>query len=400
MPKLSKHFIETVVECPVRGQSFYPDSTLPGFWLRVTPRHKFYVVKWQQNGIKFSVTLGSYDSLPPELARQIAAKILFACEKPFDADEPSVETPVTLGRVFEKYMSVRPLRLSTGRLYRETVSRCLDDWKDLPIANITKNMVESRHRDLCHTTRTGSQGKGQANLAMKLLRALCNFAADYYETVDAQPVLLANPVKRLSQNKSWYRLPPRQTIIPDHKLGDWCKAVMSLKNRTAADYLLLTLLTGLRRNEAATLRWCDVDFEERILTVRSEISKNHREHKLPLSSFVLQLLQRRQAENERSQYVFPGRGGKGYVVGFKAVINEVRAKSKCKFVIHDLRRTFLTMAERLDVPHYTLKKLANHVQSSDVTAGYMVIDVEKLRMHICRINDQFLALLYPDLVDK
>lgn len=60
--------------------------------------------------------------------------------------------------------------------------------------------------------------------------------------------------------------------------------------------------------------------------------------------------------------------------------------------IHDLRRNFLTAAERLDVPHYALRKLANHVSASDVTAGYLVVDVERLRGFMDKISQHFLCL--------
>ena len=131
---------------------------------------------------------------------------------------------------------------------------------------------------------------------MRILRALLNFASDQYE-IDGEPALAVNPVQRLSRNKSWYRIQPRQGVIPDHKLSAWYQAVMALENGTIRDYFLLLLFTGLRRNEAAKLKWSDVDLEGRMLIVRSENSKNHREHRLPLSDFLHALLARKQKGN-------------------------------------------------------------------------------------------------------
>ena len=64
-----------------------------------------------------------------------------------------------------------------------------------------------------------------------------------------------------------------------------------------------------------------------------------------------------------------------------------------KFTPHDLRRTFLTTAEMLEVPHYALKKLANHVSRQDVTSGYIVVTVERIRIYMDRISDHFLKVL-------
>lgn len=56
------------------------------------------------------------------------------------------------------------------------------------------------------------------------------------------------------------------------------------------------------------------------------------------------------------------------------------------FSMHDLRRSFSTFAEGLDVGHYALKRLLNH-RVKDLTGGYVQIDVERLREPMQRIED-------------
>ena len=74
-------------------------------------------------------------------------------------------------------------------------------------------------------------------------------------------------------------------------------------------------------------------------------------------------------------------------------MKRVRAKSGIIFKLHDLRRTLLTMGEKLDVPPYALKRLVNHSVSNDMTGRYLVLDIERLRSHMCRISDAFVDLL-------
>ena len=74
-------------------------------------------------------------------------------------------------------------------------------------------------------------------------------------------------------------------------------------------------------------------------------------------------------------------------------MRRVRAKSGIVFTFHDLRRTFLTMGEKLDVPPYALKRLVNHSVSNDMTGRYLVLDIERLRSHMSRITNSFLDLL-------
>ena len=57
------------------------------------------------------------------------------------------------------------------------------------------------------------------------------------------------------------------------------------------------------------------------------------------------------------------------------------------FTVHDLRRTFIIIAESLDTPAYALKRLLNHKMTNDVTAGYIVADVERLRKPMQQITD-------------
>ena len=117
--------------------------------------------------------------------------------------------------------------------------------------------------------------------------------------------------------------------------------------------------------------------------------KNHEPLNLPLSSFLLRILNERYklAVNE---YVFPGKDGKGYLIEPRKGMQKVIEQSGIGFIIHDLRRTFITIAESLDISLHAIKRLVNHKISRDVTAGYIVSDIERLREPMQRITDKLL----------
>ena len=209
-----------------------------------------------------------------------------------------------------------------------------------------------------------------------------------------------NPVKRLSNNRRWYPHRRRQSIIPDHKLSAWYAAVMELRHQKVKDYLMLLLLTGLRRTEGATLRWEDIDFQSKVLTVRAELAKNGNEHRLPLSDYLYEMLHRRYLNRGDSEFVFPGQGGKHHMVDSDHVIEGVAIKADCPFILHDIRRTFLTLAERLSLPYVVLKKLANHSGRNDTTFGYIVVDVERLREPMQMITNEFLRLCKKEFQEE
>jgi integrase len=395
MPKLTKLFVSNV-KLPDKGQILYRDTAVVGLALRVTPAGcKSYVVEGRANGVFRRITLGRENQMTPTAARKKAQKLLATMAS---GKDPIVEKTkkkirgVTLQEVLEHYLTVRNIRPNTRKAYRNMVPRCLGDWFDKPVMAITREMVEERHRDLRKTTRQGTSGEAQANQIMRILGTLLNFAAANYE-IDGRPIILVNPVKRLSYNRQWYPDRRRQTIIPDHKLAEWYDAVISLRHKKIRDYLLLLLFTGLRRIEGASLRWEDLDFQSKVITIRAEIAKNKKEHRLPMSDFLEALLTKRHLEKkDSSEFVFPGRGACGHIVDSDHVYAGVAKKAGCPFTLHDLRRTFLTMAERLDLSYVVLKKLANHSGRNDTTFGYVIVDIERLREPMQRITNELLRL--------
>lgn len=401
MPKLTKSFVKGI-SFPERGQIIIRDDQLPGFGLRMTPGSKTYIVEARVNGVARRLTLGKDGVLTPATARKKARRMqamMAAGKDPTLEKQRKKTVSVTLQDVLDHYLSVRNLRPNTVRAYRFMIPRCLGDWLDLPIVSITRDMVEQRHISLRKTTKQGTSGEAQANTVMHLLGTLINFAAANYE-IDGKPIILINPITRLSNNRRWYQERRRQTILTDHKLHDWYKAVVALRHETVRDYLLLLLFTGLRRNEAATLRWSDIDLESKVLTVRAEIAKNGVEHRLPLSDFLMELLVARLSEKGESEYVFPGRGKKHHLVDSDHVIGGVAKQADCPFMIHDLRRTFLTIAERLALSYVVLKKLANHSGKNDTTFGYVVVEVERLREPMQMITNELLRLCNPSNGDQ
>lgn len=81
------------------------------------------------------------------------------------------------------------------------------------------------------------------------------------------------------------------------------------------------------------------------------------------------------------------RGRSGHICEPRKYINTMTEATGIAFTLHDLRRTFITVAESLDIPAYALKRLLNHKMSNDVTAGYIITDAERLRIPMQRITD-------------
>jgi integrase len=397
--KLTKTSVDQLAPTPPH-QRLVRDSELRGFALRITPAGvKAFILEKRIQGRVRRVTIGRYGELTVAQARNRAQQLLGEIalgEDPVANRKRARATSVTLDEAYRDFLEARQLRRTTRADYDRAIHVGLEDWKRRPLHTITGNMVIQRHQALAKTR--GEQG---ANNYMRVLRAIYAFAIDRYDDGTGRPIISHNPVLILSRTRAWFRVDRRRTLVKPHELPGWTKAVESLRDAThvramgdtVADFLLLLLFTGLRRREASTLRWRDVDFAGHALTVSQ--TKSHRPHTLPFGPFVHSLLTRRLGA-QQNEFVFPGWRGIGHLIEPKRQIKQVVDGSGVPFSAHDLRRTFLTIADALNLSPYTIKRLANHSTRGDVTAGYIMSDVERLREPMEKIERYLVSAMGID----
>lgn len=383
--RFTKAFL-SALEPPPRGRAYWHDTAAPGLLVQVTSTGAVsFAVQRRVNGRPVRVTLGRFPPMTIESARRLAHERLARMAEGVDPNAAKREAKaraITLSEVLGDYLNARKLKPKTKALYRwliEDKAGAFADWKARPLATITRDQVERRHRQLVE------RSPGVANLASTVLSALFNFAAGRYEHA-GRPLISDNPVKRLATVGAWCDLPRRQGYIPPAKLGAWWRATEPL-DPTPRDLLRLLLLTGLRKNEAASLRWEHIDLIGGTLHVPE--TKNRRPLTLPLSDWLRAMLAARLSDAERtgSPFVFPGATGRGHFVSVLPACHKVAEAAEVPRMAHDLRRTFVTVAESLDVPAYSLKALLNHHVDSDMTQGYIQINVERLRAPMQQIAD-------------
>ncbi len=376
--KISKSVVDTL-PIPAKGYALVWDSELKGFGVRVTDKGiKSFILQRRINGKDCRMTLGRYGAVTVEQARKdakVKAGLIASGGDPVAEKRRKKAAQVTLRQALDDYfVSRKTLAPKTVHDMEATLEWGCPIWLTLPAARITRNMVERRHREL------GEKGHGAANKWGRYLRALLNFTASKYTDAEGQPILTDNPVKVLSATRAWYRIERRQSVIQPHQIAAWWDAVTRLRNTTHRDYFLTLLLTGLRKEEARTLQWADVDFQARTLTVHG--TKNHSSHTLPMGPYLASLLS---ARERLGPLVFTSTHGQ--IGNLRYSLEGIAKASGIKFMIHDLRRTFATLAESLDIPSYALKRLMNHKTQGDVTGGYLVITTERLRAPMEKIED-------------
>ncbi len=381
---------------PASGQSFLRDSHLSGFGVRITYQGaKSFIVEKRINGRVRRMTLGRFGELTVEQARREAQKLLGKVAQgtdPIAEKQKARMLSISLSKAFDEFkISRKNLRPKTLYNYGRIFEVAFLDWHTKTLNDISKAMVAKKHRDLGEI-----RGEAYANHSMRFLRSLLNFSKATYEDSNGHSILIENPVSILTNTRSWYREKRKQTVIKPHQLPGWFKAVSELKNPECidssfviADYLIFLLFTGLRRQEAAQLLWKNVDLKDKSLTIPDP--KNHCTLNLPLSEFLVDLLKERKAL-AINEYVFPGKEGKGFLIEPKRQIKRVIESSGVQFTIHDLRRTFVTIANSIEIPGYSIKRLVNHKMNGDITARYIISDADNLREPMEKITSYLLSL--------
>jgi integrase len=403
----------------------YFDENLTGFGVYTKGKTKTYFVQARANGKLIKTTIGKANVFSLDEARKEAKTVLAQMSKginPNDEKRKESMKDITVEKAIEKYFETRQLKPGTVNLYQKLFKSYINDWLSKPISTITKDMISQRHAAVASGERNSKVTKtvprtheeidsellknpnkqpklvkrvevenpkprnGAANNLMIVFRAVYN-----YTKAISDGALPENPVGRLSETRQWYKVVRRRTLIKPHELRTWYEAVKKLDNQVAKDFMLLLIFCGFRREEAAKLKWSDIDFKDKTITVTE--TKNGKPHTLPLSEFTFKLLDERKKNCYENDFVFPGTGKRGYIHPPKRFINQIMDTTGIVFCFHDLRRTFITVAESLDIPYAALKRLLNHSMATDVTDGYLSISTDRLRGPFEKISQKLVELM-------
>ena len=399
--KITKANMPKIIK-PLSGQVDYLDTELSGFGVRATKAVlTFFVykrIRGQKN--KTFVPVGAYGTFTPDQARKAAKDYLRRMdmgENPHPKAQPKIET-ITIQDLYRQYISGKktPLAVSSVYQYDSWMKNHFSDWLSLPANTITGSMVLDRLALM-----EKNNGMIQAASSIKLLRGLYRLGIALHPGVIAH-----NPVEAVREvrGREWAPRKRRMTYLKPEDLPVWFKAVSDYDNPKGHDYMLLLLYTGLRKMEAARLKWSDIDFKTKTFTFTPEKKRGEKPEDdrvtMPLSVQSYRLLLQRKAQGWENDYIFPGKHPSPHLSNPDNYKRDIIQTSGITFCFHDLRRTFITIAESLDIPHYALKALLNHSMGNDVTGGYIIMSSERLREPMQQIADKIMELAAAKPVEE
>ncbi len=395
--KLTEKYIERI---PYSEKTVeYYDTKLTGFGVRVGSSSKTYFVKGRNpDGSQFKRKLGKFGLTHIDDAVSMATSILQGLEQGIGPDhlpaEPVPQEPITLKMMLAEYLLTRKrLKPSTRELYKTLLNRYLPDWLDLPMKDISPVMVVKRHAEI------GAKSPAGADGTFRVVRALYNLAIDIYDQE-----ITRSPVKRLSSTKAWYRVPRKERFIKPSQLAIFFGALRE-SPCLVSDYLEALLFTGIRSaSEIARLQIKHVDFKDRAISLYDTKTKGYQY--VPVSETTITILKRRadDARAKKTPYLFyafqeqAARNGAWIPKPDSTHIKDVRGTIKsilsgtvlADITPHDLRRSFLTYADELEISNVVQKALVGHAIPTDVTDGYKIITMDRLRKAVDRVEGYIL----------
>ncbi|HYX30679.1 MAG TPA: site-specific integrase [Pyrinomonadaceae bacterium] len=139
--------------------------------------------------------------------------------------------------------------------------------------------------------------------------------------------------------------------------------------------LICALDTGMRRGEILGLKWSDVDFEERVLTIRAFNTKTMQERQVSLTTRLMIELEKvwEESPKNRDFLVF------GFTDNVKKSWTSVRTKAGLPDVrFHDLRHTAATRLVAAHLPLPEVGRVLGHTQAN-TTYRYVNANIETTR---------------------
>lgn len=277
--KLTVRTVEAVE--PAERDVIVWDSELKGFGLKVTPKGKrSFFLYYRTPTAQRRPAIGSYPSLKPEKAREIARTMLADIHQ---GGDPSLRRKLAraekgqglLADLFGEYCAAK-----SGLRSLPEVTRIFE-------RDILPTLGKMRAEDVKRSDVTrlldklGKRSPTVASNARKRLSAFYNWALPRLSDNAVNPVQGAIAAPAPAE---------RERVLTDEELRAlW--SVLEQEQEPWRTALRILILTGQRRGEVFDAPWSEFDLTEKLWTIPAERAKNGKAHVVPLAPQVVDLLE-------------------------------------------------------------------------------------------------------------
>ena len=331
------------------------DSKIPGFGVRASGRGtKSFILVYRHRGRPRRLTLGRYPTLSLSDARR---KALAALKTVSDGGDPSAikeagRNSFRFDDAIAAFVAEHCQRHNRAVTAKETErvlrQRFVRRWASRDLRDVTKQEIVDVIEGIW-----ADGAPSAANHALAAVRKFFNWSVERGLLEESPCAGIRKPARAIA----------RERVLSEEELA----AVWNATEVTGYPFgrmVQLLILLAQRRNEVASMRWCDIDRRDNLWTLPSEATKSNRAHSVPLAPQALAIIDGCQKLHE--VFVFPSGGADGRTFsGFSKAKRRLDAAAGVEdWTLHDLRRTAATHMARLGVAPHVVERILNHTSGS------------------------------------
>lgn len=388
MPKLVKPLtIKEITEAKPRDKK-YSLSDGGGLFLVVKPNgNKTWMFRYTYNSNRKETTFKNFPLISLKMAREKRDKFLKLLDEDIDPityrNEQKIQKRIELSNTFEKVMYEWLEKEKSKSLYQYEWKKnrfekdILPHLKDKPMNNILVQDI---------TKVIGLKNKTAPETASKLFGHLKNLFGYAMMSGYCERNILIEMNKSILITKQIVKHMPQITDTEIFK-----ELVNSIYNYhggfSIRNALKVVLHIPLRAENLCTMKWDEIDFDKKVLTVSRERMKlknpNLEDFKMPLTDEVINILLEQKEELQKYtnelNYVFLGANNKDHInkeSPNKALqlLSFNDEKKGRKIRLHGFRGTFRSLIDTLDTENRfsfeTKERALDHHEKSKVVRAY------------------------------
>ncbi len=404
-------------KCDVsKAQDFLWCAEVPGLGVRITPNSSAagYIYQAKVKGKTMRVTIGKVSVWSISAAQAEARRLQIMIDNGNDprevkADKAAAKESAKLAKEDEAAALVmREAResVTVGMAWAEYITARKPYWSMSHYHDHEKDMhpggaLRSRSTELTKPGTLASLAKvrlidmtlerieewaaietltrpTRARLSLRLLKAFLFWCARH-PTYKA--IITANPAQSKTAKESLGKAKVKNDVLQREQLPAWFAAVKQIGNPVISAYLQTLLLVGPRREELATLRWADIDFQWNSITIHDKVEGFRI---IPLTPYVAALLT---ALPRRSEWVFSSpTAASGRLTEPRIAHNQACAIAGLDMTLHGLRRSFATLCEWTETPAGIAAQIQGHKPQGVREQNYIRRPLDLLRMWHVKIE--------------
>lgn len=358
-----------------------------GLKLRIKPNGS---KSWLLNYLKpiskkrTNVSLGMYPDLSLANARKEAIKARELLAQDIDPKEhrdterlkKAEELEHTLEKVAQKWFEIKKHEISHDHgvdIWRSLELHAFPALGDIPISKITAPRVIEAIRPI------ESQGKLDT---VKRVNQRLNEIMDFGVNTG---LIHANPISGI---KAAFKSATKQNnpALKPEELPELMTTISHSNTKMVTKFLIeWQLHTMVRPNEAAGTRWDEIDLKNQVWTIPPARMKKKREHRVPLTSHTLAILEAIKPISGHREYVFPAdRNPKNCVNSQTANAALKRMGFKDRTTAHGLRSLASTTLNDQGFDSDVIEAALAHVDTDKVRSVYNRTDYLERRRKVMR----------------